>query len=332
MADAPRSGRPLDPETLAAYVDGRLPPDERTRIEAELASDPELYEWLVQTMHAEEHVDIKVPRVPEVPEVPEGLVPEVPIVPATPKLADERASEGGPRGVVVPFHRRRGFVATTASVLAVAAALLLVVRLQPAWWQQMWGPAIDPRVAKLVAAVGEERYIEGRLTGGFRYGPLRSVTRGSNDSAKQNLALLAAARELQNAAQTDPTATNLQAAGAARLLIADYEGAIASLNDALTASQRSPAVLSDLSAVYAARGAVSGAVADWQQSLALSNLAIQQSLTPPIEALFNRALAAERLGDPATRTYWQSYLEIETQPDWQAEARNHLSRVPQDRR
>ncbi|MGH9384791.1 MAG: anti-sigma factor family protein, partial [Vicinamibacterales bacterium] len=188
MSSAPRSGRGLDPETLAAYVDGRLPPEERAKVEAELAADPESYEWLVQTLRAEQQIE--VPKVPEVPRVSasaaQGRFGET-----SPELAEElRTSEGGPR--VLPFGRR-AVIGTVGSVLAAAAALVLVVRLQPMWWQSMWGPAVDPRFEKLVAAVGEERYFEGRLTGGFKYGPLRSVTRGPGDLSDQNLALLATA-------------------------------------------------------------------------------------------------------------------------------------------
>ena len=52
------------------------------------------------------------------------------------------------------------------SLTVSAAALIAVVRVQPTWWQSLWGPAADPMFAKLVDAVGEERYIEARLTGG----------------------------------------------------------------------------------------------------------------------------------------------------------------------
>mgnify|MGYP003460322968 CR=1 FL=1 len=49
MAEQPTSG-PLDAETLAAYLDGRLSPAERAVVEAEVAAHADLYEWLVSTM------------------------------------------------------------------------------------------------------------------------------------------------------------------------------------------------------------------------------------------------------------------------------------------
>jgi anti-sigma factor RsiW len=205
MAEQPGSGR-LDSEILAAYVDGRLPPEDRARVEAEIAADPETQEWLVNTIRAVDEAAAE-------PEMDE----ELELVLASPHRSVDSArmprSEGSAvlaRRSSLP-RRRRLLLGGAGVVLATAAALLLAVRVQPAWWQQLWGPAVDPRFAKLVAAVGEERYIEGRLSGGFKYGPLRSVTRGPGDLSNQNLALLAAAGELQRAAQADPSAENLHA-------------------------------------------------------------------------------------------------------------------------
>lgn len=53
MAEQPTSG-PLDAETLAAYLDGRLSPAERAVVEAEVAAHPDLYEWFVSTMRVAE--------------------------------------------------------------------------------------------------------------------------------------------------------------------------------------------------------------------------------------------------------------------------------------
>lgn len=311
MSDAPRSGRSLDPETLAAYVDGRLPPDERSRVEAELAADPDLYEWLVETMRAEAEIGERVPKVP-----------------AAPKLAEEhRASDGGPR--VLPFYRRRAVIGVVGPVLAAAAALLLVVRLQPAWWQSMWGPSVDPRFEKLVAAVGEERYIEGRLTGGFKYGPLRSVTRGPGDLSTQNLALLAAAGELQKAAQADPSASNLHAWGVSQLLRGEWDEAIRNLERASTIRMNDPSLLSDLAAAYLARSKALGRIEDLQRALSSANRALD--LSPRLrEALFNRALAASAVGSESEATKsWEEVLAAEdSASEWASEVRQRLGRGP----
>src|SRR5262245_52612186 len=51
MPAHPSPGR-LEPETRAAYIDGRLSEAERAAVEAEIAADPENYEWLVNTIDA----------------------------------------------------------------------------------------------------------------------------------------------------------------------------------------------------------------------------------------------------------------------------------------
>lgn len=79
--------------------------------------------------------------------------------------------------------------------MAAAAAVTLAVRTQSAWWQRLWGSDRD-HMAGLVEAIGNERVIEGRLSGGFRYGRLRSPTRSGSSDRMNNLALLAAAGQL----------------------------------------------------------------------------------------------------------------------------------------
>ncbi len=74
----------------------------------------------------------------------------------------------------------------------------------------------EAAVAKLVAAVGNQRTIEGRLSGGFEHGPLLSATRSG--PAEENLTLLAAAGELQRVAESSPSAEALHAFGVAQLL------------------------------------------------------------------------------------------------------------------
>src|SRR5262245_55594994 len=66
-------------------------------------------------------------------------------------------------------HMRRGWMAAGLMgglVGVVAAAFVARPALAPSWWP--WRPAI----AELVAAVGAQRIIEPRLTGGFAYAPV----------------------------------------------------------------------------------------------------------------------------------------------------------------
>ncbi len=53
MTTDPNDGR-IDPETLAAYLDGRLSATERAAVEAKLASDDDSYELLVEVMRTQD--------------------------------------------------------------------------------------------------------------------------------------------------------------------------------------------------------------------------------------------------------------------------------------
>lgn len=319
MSEQPRSGG-LDPETLAAYVEGQLPPEERAKVEAEIAADPETYEWLVHVLRVSEatgHVE-QTPEPVATQEEPawnltaDGRFPiEVPQPAPSPTPAR-----------VLPFFARPGVRAALGTLLT-AAAVVLVVRMQPAWWQRLTGSDVDPRVASLVAAVGEARYIEGRLTGGFKYGPLRSVTRGPGDLSNQNLALLAAAGELQKKAQADPSAENLHAWGVAQLLRGDYDAGIATLESVASRQQADATVFSDLASAFLARHETNGSESDLLRARRAADLAVSRNPRMP-EALFNRALVLERLGDAAATEAWTSVLAAERRGGFRAEAERHL--------
>src|SRR5690349_7031174 len=194
MNEQPRAGRSIDPEMLAAYIDKRLTPEQRAAVEAQLAADPESYELLVESMKALD------------------------------------AIEDQPAPIPMPVKKRTTWI-IAASALAAAAVIALVVWTQPDLLRRLRGGS-DPRIERLVASVGERRYVEGRLTGGFEFGPLLTASRGS-ELSEQNLALLAAAGELQRHAQEDASAENLNAWGSAQLLLRDVDGAVVTLRSAL---------------------------------------------------------------------------------------------------
>lgn len=305
MSDQPGTSR-LDPETVAAYVDGRLSADERARVEAEVARDPDAYEWLVQTMRVVDALPPTVPGVRETSDVDWSATA------ATVPMARS-------------FTRRRVIAGSLAGALAVAAAVAMAVRAQPAWWQRLTGaPAVDSRLAALVDAVGEERYIEGRLTGGFKYGRLQQVARGPGDLSSRNLRLLAAAGNLQRAAAKDPTADNLHVWGVAQVLLGDADGAVASLERAVSAGDANDArLLCDLSAAYAARARSRGFAEDWPRALAMSERAVK--LRPDLrEAAYNVAVSLEGLGLlAAAADAWRAAADAEGQSSWAADARRH---------
>jgi CHAT domain-containing protein len=293
MSIEPRPGMSIDPETLAAYIDKRLSAEQRAAVEAQLAADPDSYALLVETLKAQDAL---------------GLTGEPP--------------RGDGRWWVM-----------AASALAAAAAIALAVWLVPGILDRVRGPRVDARVERLVAAAGDRRYLEGRLTGGFKYGPLVSVNRGA-DLSQQNLALLAAAGELQQRAGQEPSAGNLHAWGSAQLLLRDVDGAVTTLRSAVEAGAtavsntnagESAAARSDLAAALLERALLRNSSADLTAAIDEAEAAIRASSPPLVEALFNRARALEALGlrDQASAA-WRDYLAADGEGAWADEARRRL--------
>src|SRR6185503_6601423 len=119
-------------------------------------------------------------------------------------------------------------------------------------------------------AVGETRPSEARFTGGFKYGPLRSVTRDSGDLSKQDLPLLAAAGELQKDAESDPAPENLHAWGIAQAQLGQYEAAVDTLRRAIEKDAvGTPQWRADLAAALIARGLAMDRADDLAESVSL---------------------------------------------------------------
>ena len=324
MPNQPGAGR-FDPETLAAYVDGRLPPEERATVAAEIASDPDSYEWLVSTLRAVDDDSIAdAARGSAIEPWPVPAPTPAPVTRAIDSSVGGRVSGTGggePGGRVLPFYRRRGVQGLAGALLAAAASLALVVQLQPQWWQRLRGPQVDPRFAKLVEAVGEERYIEARLTGGFKYGPLRQVMRGSYNLPSQNLLLLAAAGELQVAARSGATAESLHANGVAQLLVGNLDDAVQQLERAVERSRTADAQLySDFAAALTVRAERQRVSEDWPRALAYAERALKADPTLG-EAKFNVAVSLEGMGMlEAAAKQWRLVAESESHQAWASEA------------
>jgi CHAT domain-containing protein len=298
MTDSPGAGAHPDLETLSAYVDGMLSVQERTDVEIHLTACDECFDLVSEVMAAQRsEASIRGP---------EAISAAAPLTPA----ADAAL-------------RRRKTVRWTVSALAIAAAIVMVIWLQAPRLGVGDGPA-DPRFANLVAAVGESRYVEGRLTGGFPHGDLQG-TRRSGSVAQQNLSLLAAAGELQKAAQADPSPTNLHAYGVAQLLLADYDSAVANLEAAAGDEPGTARFLNDLAVAYSERSVRGDRPDDLPKAFEAADraLILDASL---IEARFTRALVLERLGmRERARAAWQDYLAHDATTAWAEEARRHLA-------
>ena len=185
-------------------------------------------------------------------------------------------------------------------------------------------PDADSLKADLVAVVGQRRYIEARVPGGFRYGPLMSPRRSGTPASDPPsiLAVLAKAEALP----TRHTPDGLLLRGIARLLSGRVEQSISLLSLATTAHPSADAWAA-LSAAYLEAAQAKSHLATELTARALD--AAEQALTLDSrsrEAWFNRALAAGRLGpcEPA-QTAWDEYGSGETDAEWRSEGDRYKS-------
>ncbi|HET7694137.1 MAG TPA: CHAT domain-containing protein [Vicinamibacterales bacterium] len=208
-----------------------------------------------------------------------------------------------------PNPRRTAAIAGAASaVLGIAAGTGI--------WLAASMPASPPH--RLSTAASGGRRVDGRLTGGFSYAPLSRTPAGGADAA-----LLAVAGELQRAADADPTPANLQAYGAAQLLLGRHEAAVATLQNA--------ALESDAAAIHADLGVARLALAstDRADELPRAAEALEQALAANAnlaEAWFTKAIVLEKLRMPSqAREAWQTYLKLDPRSRWSEEARARLA-------
>lgn len=270
----------LDDATIAAFVDGSLDSEERSAVVAHLASCPDCQELVAEVVRTQEELLSQANDVKADPPKPE------------------------PVKNVLSF-RRRG-LAAAAGLVAIAATVLLVVFNR--------GTPLAP----LVSVVGDERLTLARPTGGFRYGLLRSPTRGPRETA--GLALQAEAAKLQERAARSGAARDLHASGVAQLLAGDVDASIGSLESAAQSQPTDATFRADVGAAYMTRFVNAGNQADADAALDAFDKAL--GLDPSLkEAWFNKALLLERLERPADALQaWNSYLALPNEPGWHEEA------------
>jgi Putative zinc-finger len=291
-----------DPETLAAFLDGRLTQGERARVTEHVAECDDCYFVVTEAAQM---------RALPAEKIPTPAILEVETVPAT--IA--RTKWGHSKSVVW----------SSAAGLAAAASLVLVIGTGLIPWR---GDSSDLRA--LVAAVGTDRTFEARLSGGFEYGPVRGPVRGA-DGAPTSPDVRIAVATIEKEAVRRRTDQNLHELGVAYLVAGDVGPAISTL-EATASRTNTPTALSDLAAAYLVRGMRENRLQDVSRALARASQAVQRDASMR-EALFNRALAFEHLSmfDDA-RQAWEAYLKVDDQSGWAAEARIHLQKLGGDQR
>ncbi|HEX6086235.1 MAG TPA: CHAT domain-containing protein [Thermoanaerobaculia bacterium] len=167
------------------------------------------------------------------------------------------------------------------------------------------------------AAPRDVRFVEARVSGGFRWAPLARTTRGR--TKPRSSPALAGMSEVTRGAGS----SSQHAAAVVHLLGEQHDAAIAQLA-AMAEERDDAAIWNDLGAANHDAAVRSGSMARLQDALA----AVDQALLfdPGFsEALFNRALILERffLRDAAAAA-WRDFLAQAARDGWRDEAQQHL--------
>ena len=278
-----------DPELLASYIDGVATPRERSEIESHLAACADCYFVLTETIHEQRQHAKAVPA-------------------------------------PLPVRRRTAWVPWLAAGAAVAAALMLALRIggpirrgpQPQQATAVSTPStspsptprgvVDPNLKEMALAlnslqnaIGEFRPLAPRLSSASEYRPLKPVTRSATSAEDLPESVRQAARPVEDLSGA-PGASNADkirlAMGLAEmfLMTGRPQQAIAVLEPMVSGSG-SAALQADLAAAYLARGD-SG---DPARARDAAEQAVKLDPARP-EAWFNLALAAEALDVPSQAT------------------------------
>jgi tetratricopeptide (TPR) repeat protein len=280
-----------DLETIATYLDGRLASRDREHVAAHVADCETCYFVLTEAA--------QIRRA----ETAKSVVTPV----------DALLSTGG-------WRSRRVARSSAAAAMAMAACLMLAVGTGNAPWRT----GDSPELRALVAAVGTERPIEARLSGGFEYGPLRAVRGGPASSRPVSPDVRIAVARSEQRAMARRTPETLQSLGVGYLVMGEVERAVPLLEQAVEHRAPPAKMLSDLSAAYLVRADRGHNPQDRAKALAVADRALHADATLA-EALFNRALALERLSlTDEARGAWQDFVALDHGSPWSAEARVHL--------
>jgi CHAT domain-containing protein len=239
---------------------------------------------------------------------------------AAPAIRDQEPAEAFAAAAVVASRKvrpRRTWLA------AAAAALVCVVA--AGWWVYAWQHR-DPMGILAAAVPGNGRNLEPRLSGGFRWAPLR-VTRDRGEQLDAGaMKLIGAAGVVLERTANDPSA-NGERARAAAYLLAGRPKEAAKLLERHVAKASDARLWNDLAATRYALALQDVDPGQFAAALAAADAALRSE--PNLsEARFNRALILERLGLRAeAQTAWRQYLSLDSDSDWAREAQQHLSRL-----
>ena len=189
-----------------------------------------------------------------------------------------------------------------------------------------------PRLAALAAAVGQQRPIEARASGGFAWAPFASPVRANlpaqvrSSEWQSRAAVLAAADAVRRDALNAPDdALALADLGVAHLVTGAPAKAADVLEEARDRAPSDARILTDLAAAYLARGQANEKAEDLARAADAAERATRLDAAR-LEAWFNRAVALQKLRlDEAARAAWREYLRRDAASAWAEEARTRLA-------
>ncbi|HEX7153605.1 MAG TPA: CHAT domain-containing protein [Thermoanaerobaculia bacterium] len=278
-----------EPETLAAFAEGRLDGAPRASVVEHLAGCRQCMGDVSLAMTAAEEE----------------------------QRADERQEDRGRPVLRGPWYRKTWLYA--------AAAAIVIALLVPFMRESSRRSPVESLVA---LAPRSARAVEPRLSGGFAWAPYHGPARAGADGvdAKQ-LKLGGAAGELVERAERDRSPEAQHAAGVAMVLVDKPAEALARLETAARAGNDAR-IWSDLAAARYSAAVSLGRTSLLSEALAATDAALRID-AKSAEALFNRALILEKLGlsDEARRA-WERYLTVDATSEWAKEARARLAELP----
>jgi len=217
--------------------------------------------------------------------------------------------------------------------LRFATILILVVGVGFLVWPVLLSRSdLQEGLLALKTAYRLQRPVEVRLVG-FDYAPLPN-TRGNKDTTVDALSRQRAERFLLDAERNKPNAESYHALGLFYLTEKKFDEAVEKFTRALELHPNDPYIHSDLGAALLEKGKLYNLNGEDGKSLgafseSLEHLNRALTLNPNLlEALFNRALCREYMGQPqAAIDDWRQYLEKDSQSRWTDEARQHLKQI-----
>lgn len=199
-------------------------------------------------------------------------------------------------------------------------------------------------VPLLVKAIGSQRIIEARLSGGFAYGQvdptLSKVYRAYNQGkksyinvyelyppGKKSIEIAQALADIFSEAAYNLSPESQGNLAVAKLLTGDTNLAITNLQMAISNSPQNSQLRNNLAVAYLVKAETEDKLDNLLNALNTIDVATNIN-SFFVEAQFNRALILEKLCLlQNAKTAWQTYLRIETDPQWLLEGKKHIDTI-----